>query len=116
MSKTKKAQVEEVIEKAAVEQAMVEVKAAAEIAQIKDPTIMGSIKDFFKRSETIFYARLQVVVGFVIAALGAMNLSPIYALIGESAGFTSRQVIALGGFAVFNGVITELARRRNAAL
>ena len=63
------------------------------------------IKAWFKRSETIFWARLQVTVGSLWTVLIATDLSPI---------FTNPKVMA--GWLVFSGFVTEFARRRNASL
>lgn len=68
-----------------------------------------SIKDFFKRSETIFYARLQTIIGFIIAVLGTIDWSQI-----QSWDFTTpRQTAWLGIGLVVNGLVTEVLRRRN---
>ena len=66
-------------------------------------------KDFFKRSETIFYARIQAIVGFGLAVLGSIDWSAI-----QSWDFTTpRQTAWLGIGLVVNGFITEVLRRRN---
>lgn len=68
-----------------------------------------SIKDFFKRSETIFYARLQTIIGFIIAVLGTIDWSQI-----QSWDFTTpRQTAWLGIGLIVNGLVTEVLRRRN---
>lgn len=60
------------------------------------------IKAFFKRSETIFFARLQVAIGIIWAVLSATDLSPV--LHGR----------ALTYWLIASGLVTEYLRRRNA--
>jgi hypothetical protein len=68
-----------------------------------------STKDFFKRSETVFYARLQTIIGFVLAVLGTIDWSQI-----QTWDFTTpRQTAWLGIGLVVNGLVTEVLRRRN---
>lgn len=66
-------------------------------------------KAFFKRSETIFYARLQALAGLVLAILGSIDWSQI-----STWDFTTpRQTAWLGIGLIVNGTVTELLRRRN---
>lgn len=68
-----------------------------------------AVKDFFKRSETILYARIQVIIGFIVGVLGAIDWSQI-----SSWDFTTpKQTAWLGIGLVVNGAITESLRRRN---
>lgn len=68
------------------------------------------VKAFFKRSETILYARIQALSGFVLAVAGTIDWSVI-----KDWDFTTpRQTVWLGFGLVVNGIITELLRRRNA--
>lgn len=60
-----------------------------------------SVKSWFKYSETIFWARLQVLVGAIWTALSATDLAPLL-----SAKWLTYWLI-------FSGVVTELLRRRN---
>lgn len=70
-----------------------------------------NVKAFFKRSETIFYARLQALSGFVLAVAGTVDWSVI-----KDWDFTTPKQTAWLGFGlVFNGIVTELLRRRNMA-
>lgn len=108
--------VDEVVAKGEVAKTFVEQQVESKIASIENPTFIGWIKNFFKRSETILLARIEVLVGFIIAACGAIDFSPLYQLFGETAGFTSKQVMWLGGASIFKGLLTELARRRNGTL
>lgn len=71
-----------------------------------------NIKAFFKRSEVIFYARLQALFGFVLAVLGSMDWNQI-----QTWDFTSpKQTAWLGIGLIINGTVTEVLRRRNADL
>ncbi len=63
------------------------------------------IKSFFKSSETIFWARLQAVLGFVALALTYVQPEVLQPLLG-----TGSQNFAL--FLVANGFATEYLRRR----
>jgi hypothetical protein len=66
-------------------------------------------KAFFHRSETVLYARIQVLVGFLTAVAGAIDWSQI-----AHWNFTTpNQTAWLGIGLVANGVITEALRRRN---
>lgn len=75
--------------------------------------VWEKIKDFFNRSETIFLARLEAVAGLVLTAatsidwlaLAQMNLN----------GAIAKMNLFILGMAMFvKGIVTELARRRNA--
>lgn len=70
-----------------------------------------SIKAFFNYSETIVMARLEALTGLIVGAIGFMDLSPLYALFGESAGFSQWQVFWLGATAFIHGILLELARK-----
>ncbi len=59
-----------------------------------------SIKDWFHNSETILWARLQVLVGIVWTVLSTADLSPV--LSGKYMTY----------WLVFSGVVTEMMRRR----
>lgn len=71
-------------------------------------------KAFFKYSETIFVARLTMLGGFVAAAAGAMDWSPLYNLFGADTGFTPHQASWLGITTFAKGCLDEFLRRRNA--
>ena len=62
----------------------------------------AKIKRWFKRSETIFFARLQVFLGAVFAVLTVTDLSPLL----------PPKYLTI--WLIISGVITELLRRRNA--
>lgn len=70
----------------------------------------AKIKKFFKDSETIFWARLQVFIGAIVAAVLSVANDPtvseaIKAILKPE--YVPYYVIAFG-------IITELARRRRA--
>jgi len=73
-------------------------------------------KAFFKYSETIFVARLTMLFGFVSAAVGAMDWSPIYNVLGTDPGFTKNQAMWLGITTFAKGMLDEYVRRRNSTL
>lgn len=74
--------------------------------------IWDNIKAWFKRSEVVFLARLEAVTGFIIAAVSAMDWSPLLNL-GVDAGMSLKQGVVLGSIMFVKGVVTEWARRRN---
>lgn len=59
-------------------------------------------KNWFWRSETILWARLQVLVGAIWTALAATDLSPVL------------NPKLMTYWLIFSGVVTELLRRRGA--
>ncbi|HEY6021658.1 MAG TPA: hypothetical protein VIY48_17850 [Candidatus Paceibacterota bacterium] len=64
---------------------------------------------FFKDSETIFFARLQMIAAVLLTVLASMDLSPLV-----SAGVPSRQQWILYGILFAQGFVTEWLRRRRA--
>lgn len=64
--------------------------------------MINTIKNWFWRSETIAWARMQVLFGVVWGVISVADLSPI--LTGKW----------LTIWLIFNGIVTELLRRRNA--
>lgn len=73
-------------------------------------------KAFFKYSETIFVARLQSLIGLVMAVVGTIDWSPVFNLLGMDTGFSYKQTAWLGIGLFFKGIVDELLRRRNATL
>lgn len=71
-------------------------------------------KAFFKYSETIFVARLTMFGGFLTAAVGAMDWSPVYNILGTDTGLTPHQATWLGITTFGKGMLDEYLRRRNA--
>ena len=62
--------------------------------------MLERIKIWFNRSEVIFWARFQVIIGAVWVGLSAVDLSPV---------LSSKY---LTYWLILNGVITEYLRRR----
>ncbi len=77
--------------------------------------MLEELKAWFKYSETILIARAEVLTGFVISAVSLMDWSPLLSL-GVDTGFTWKQGAVIRGITVVKGLVTELARRRNANL
>jgi len=73
--------------------------------------VIDKIKAWFKNSETIFWARMQVVGGIMLAVIPTLN--PVSWL---DSALTPAQRWTAAGFAIFNGVVTEYLRRRNSGL
>ena len=77
--------------------------------------LWNKIKDFFKRSETIFIARLEAVAGFLVAVIGGLDPTALLSL-DISNGVTSSTTLIFGLVWFLKGIIQEWARRRNANL
>lgn len=78
-----------------------------------DPkSVLDHIKSFFNYSETLLIARVEAIVGFCAAVVGAVDWSPFFGL----TGFDRKQVMYLGGISLVKGVATEWARRRNSTI
>ena len=73
--------------------------------------MLEKLKAWFKRSETILWARTQVAIGFVMAVLP--TLTPIQWF---DAALTKTQRFVLAATAIVNGLWTEYLRCRNANL
>lgn len=69
----------------------------------------SKVKAWFKDSETIFYARLQVLGGILLAVVPTLN--PV-SWLDATLTPTQRWVTAIS--AIANGLITEYLRRRRA--
>lgn len=63
------------------------------------------IKAFFKSSETIFWARLQAVIGIAALALTYVDPAVVQPVFGGDAG-------KFAWFLLANGLATEYLRRR----
>lgn len=77
------------------------------------PTLWERIFGFFKRSETIVWARLQAAVGFLVAVAGGLDWAPLVGLV-SAGGFTRGQVIGLAITLFLQGLFTEWLRRLRA--
>lgn len=69
------------------------------------------VKAFFKDSETIFLARLQVLLGVLLAVVPTLN--PVAWL---DSTLTPAQRWVTATWAIVAGVLTEYARRRRSDL
>lgn len=68
-------------------------------------------KAFFKRSEVIFYSRLQVISGFFLAVFSGIDWTTVTMNLQDS-----KQSLYVAAGLIFNGIFTEFLRRRNATL
>jgi len=75
-------------------------------------TWWSNVKAWFKNSETILLSRIEVVVGFLVAAMSIMDWSPLLS-VGIDTGFTWVQGAYLGAIMFTKGIISEWARRLN---
>lgn len=72
-----------------------------------------SIKAWFSNSETIFLARMEVVVGFLTAVIGGLDWTPLMSMDFSNA-VSNKQMLILGATIIVKGILSEIARRRNA--
>lgn len=77
---------------------------------IKD--FWARVKAWFKNSETILLARLEMLTGFLVTAFSVMDWSPLLAS-GIHTGLSWTQATALGMIVFVKGIISEWARRLN---
>lgn len=84
-----------------------------ESLKLKVSNAWQGIKDWFKRSETIFLARMEVVTGLVITAVSAIDWSPLWSTVGTGTAFNWKQGVTIGAMLTFKGLLSEWARRRN---
>lgn len=68
-------------------------------------------KAFFLRSETIFWARLQIISGFFLAVFSSIDWTTVTINLEDA-----KHSLMVAGGLIINGVITEYLRRRNAVL
>jgi hypothetical protein len=73
-------------------------------------SFVNNVKAFFKRSWSIFLARLEIVTGFIIGVVGAIDWSG-FANIDFDAGFTNNQLFWLSIGLVIKGIVSEVGRR-----
>ena len=74
-------------------------------------SFLQSTRAWFKNSETILVARVTTLFGFLVAAGGALDWSPLLSL-NFGSGFSDRQLIAIGTMVFAQGILVEAARRR----
>lgn len=68
-------------------------------------------KAFFKRSEVIFYSRLQVLTGFILAVFQGIDWTTVTVNLDNA-----KQSLYIAGGLIVNGIVTEVLRRRNSTL
>ena len=68
-------------------------------------------KAFFKRSEVIFYSRLQVMSGFILAVFTGIDWTSVTMKLDDA-----KQSLYIAAGLIANGIITETLRRRNAIM
>jgi len=64
------------------------------------------IRVFFKDSETLVWARIQMLIGVLVVAAAGINWST---LLDTSLSF--KQIGTLGGIMLVQGIVTEVSRR-----
>ncbi len=69
------------------------------------------VKRFFNWSWSIFLARLELVAGFIVGAVGAIDWSG-FANIDFGAGFSRNQTIWIAVGLIIKGIISEIGRRQ----
>lgn len=74
--------------------------------------MLDKIKAWFKYSESIFIARVEALIGFVIAAASAADWGPLLTL-GVDSATSIKAGIWLGSVWFVKGLTQEWARRRN---
>lgn len=70
------------------------------------------VKAFFKYSETIFLARLDMLSGLVLATLGSLDYTDFTSI--DFSVASAKQVTWLGIGIFIKGIVSEFVRRRNA--
>lgn len=68
-------------------------------------------KAFFLRSETIVWARLQVISGFFLAVFSSIDWTSVTVNLEDA-----KHSLYLAGGLIVNGIFTEYLRRRNSDL
>lgn len=71
----------------------------------------NNIKTWFKKSETIFLARLEIFTGFILGVVGAIDWAGLVNM--DVIGLSKNQLLLFAGVFVLKGVIAEIGRRRN---
>lgn len=73
-------------------------------------TFVDNVKAFFKKSWSIFLARLEIFTGFIIGVVGAIDWAG-FANIDFDTGFTNNQLFWFSIGLVIKGVVSEVGRR-----
>lgn len=75
--------------------------------------IWTKVKDFFKRSTTIVYARIQVLAGILVAAIQGVDWASLYTAITHLDWTKLKMSTISAAVLIFNGIVTEILRRRS---
>ncbi len=75
-------------------------------------TLVDNTKAFFKRSWSIFLARMEIVTGFVVGVVAAIDWSDL-ANIDFNAGFSNNQMFWFAIGLTIKGIVSEIGRRAN---
>lgn len=73
--------------------------------------IWDNVKAWFKKSETIFLARLEIFTGFIVGVIGAVDW--IGFANSDILGLSKNQLLLLSAMFILKGIIAEYSRRRN---
>lgn len=84
-------------------------------ASLPSTGIWEATKIFFKRSLTIFLARMVALGGFATTFVGGLDFSPLWSLFQTGTDFTQKQLVYLGIAIIGTGISFEMARRRSIA-
>lgn len=71
---------------------------------------IDNVKAFFKRSWSIFLARLEIFTGFIIGVISAIDWSG-FANIDLGAGFSTQQAAWFAAGLIIKGIVSEIGRR-----
>lgn len=72
------------------------------------------VRQWCKDSEALMIARAQVALGFLTAALSAMDWSPLLGAVGVDTGMSFKQTFWIGVVMCAKGLLDEAARRYRA--
>lgn len=73
-------------------------------------SIVDKVKGWFKHAWSIFIARAEVFVGFIIGVVGAVDWAG-YASFDFGAGFSHNQLFWFSIGLVIKGIVSEVGRR-----
>lgn len=83
-------------------------------ASVSDPpSTLDKYKSWFRYSETIFLARVGVLLGTITTFIGQMDFSPLWSMFSTGTDFTAKQIFWIGVSIVGGALTVELVRRRN---
>jgi hypothetical protein len=73
-------------------------------------SIVNSVKAFFIRSWSIFIARLEVLTGILVGAVGGLDWTALMNLDFKDA-ISSKNSLIIAGIIVVKGIVSEIGRR-----